>query len=279
MPRLVGGELHWQEVLKSAFWHGIAPLLYKNLKGIRETPIPKDFMDQLRKTYHGPLARNMYIYSEMDRILEAFHKNDIGAIVLKGAALAKTVYGDIGLRPMGDIDLLVKREDLPRAEKVLFGLGYTYSINNPDHYKENHYHISYIHPDRNIPVEIHWHISQKSHPFRIRNIGGRRGQLFALTIRAIHVIGSKIDSIITTLLRPAYYWLASSGIFRQWLPARIKPRVLSFNSPAGKELQLVMGQHVVGRRLAGKNQWWIKRPFRLFIDESSLPNNNTFVED
>src|SRR3989304_7122244 len=110
-------SLNWEEVLESAFWHGIAPLLYNNLKDIQESHlIPREVMAQLRTAYHGNLARNMYLYAELKRILETFSNKGVKVIVLKGAALAKTVYGDIGLRPMSDIDLLVKREDLPHAE-------------------------------------------------------------------------------------------------------------------------------------------------------------------
>ncbi|MGD8776215.1 MAG: hypothetical protein PVF76_16570 [Syntrophobacterales bacterium] len=53
--------------------------------------------------------------------------------------------------------------------------------------------------------------------------------------------------------------------------------MISFNRDAGTELQLVMGQRVIGRRLEGKTRWHIQRPFRLFVDETSLPENKTEV--
>jgi len=101
-------------------------------------------------------------------ILDTFHEKGIKVIVLKGAALAETVYGNIALRPMEDIDLLVKKEDLPNAEKTMSDLGYIFQGDeSPEWYRENHFHISYIHPERTIPVEIHWHIGRKSHPSKI----------------------------------------------------------------------------------------------------------------
>ncbi len=131
--------------------------------------IPREIMYQLRTAYQGNLARNMYLYTELKRILETFFDKGVKVIVLKGAALAKTVYGDIGLRQMSDIDLLVKREDLPHAEDIMSGLGYRFQGDMPpDWYRENHQHISYIHPEKNIPVEIHWHISRRAHLSRIR---------------------------------------------------------------------------------------------------------------
>jgi hypothetical protein len=34
-----------------------------------------------------------------------------------------------------------------------------------------------------------------------------------------------------------------------------------------------MGRRVIGRRIEGKRGWQIRRPFRLFVDETSLPEN------
>lgn len=103
--------------------------------------------------------------------------------------------------------------------------------------------------------------------WRRRIHGGLIGRLYATAIRAIHLI----EALISTLLRPAYHRLARTDIFRLWLPALVKTRILSFTRPDGTELQLVIGHCVVGRRLPGRNQWQIRRPFRLLIDEASLP--------
>ncbi|MCF6155443.1 MAG: hypothetical protein E3K36_09355 [Candidatus Brocadia sp.] len=169
---IISLSLDWEEVLNAAFWYGIAPLLYSNLKNIQESQfIPENVMDKLQMAYYSNAARNMRIYAELDRILGAFRVKGMKIIVLKGAALAKTVYGDIGLRPMSDIDLLVKKEDLSHAEKIMTELGYHFHGDMPpEWYRENDQHISYLHPEKNIPVEIHWHIARKAHPSRIRII-------------------------------------------------------------------------------------------------------------
>lgn len=99
--------------------------------------------------------------------------------------------------------------------------------------------------------------------------GGSMGQLIAGTIRTMRLI----DSIASSLLRPAYSQLAKAGHFRKFLPAQMKTRVLLLDRHAGRELQLLMGRRVIGRRLPGMRRWHIRRPFRLFVDESSLPKN------
>ncbi|HSE84410.1 MAG TPA: nucleotidyltransferase family protein [Thermodesulfobacteriota bacterium] len=169
VKELVKLPLDWEEVLESASWHGVAPLLYHNLKGLYLSfAIPQKAMGQLKKAYHENLARNMYLYNELDRILESFDAKGINIIVLKGAALAGTVYGNIALRPMNDIDLLVKEEDIAYTEKTMSELGYLFQGEKPlEWYRENHFHLAYIHPEKNVLVEIHWHIGRKSHPSQI----------------------------------------------------------------------------------------------------------------
>ena len=57
-------------------------------------------------------------------ILSAFEAEGIDTLVLKGAALAHTVYAEPGLRPMRDMDLLVRESAAVRAQQVLIESGF-----------------------------------------------------------------------------------------------------------------------------------------------------------
>jgi signal peptidase I len=97
--------------------------------------------------------------------------------------------------------------------------------------------------------------------------GGALGIIFAPILWTI----KKVNLSVSRILHPIYHWLAGSGIlieFNWFLP---KIHALSFNRPEGREFQLLMGNRVIGRRLPGKDHWQIARPFRLFVDETSLP--------
>ncbi len=97
--------------------------------------------------------------------------------------------------------------------------------------------------------------------------GGALGRIFAPILWTI----KKVNLSVSIVLHPIYHCLARSGIFikfNQFLP---KTRVLSFHRTGGTEYHLLMGNRVIGRRLLGKDQWQIARPFRLFVDETSLP--------
>jgi hypothetical protein len=98
--------------------------------------------------------------------------------------------------------------------------------------------------------------------------GGAWGRVLGPALRT----EKQLNQTISRILHPAYHLLARSGVLSAFLPLQRKTRILCFNRNGGKELQLLVGKRVIGRRLPDKNQWEISRPFRLFIDESSLPN-------
>lgn len=99
--------------------------------------------------------------------------------------------------------------------------------------------------------------------------GGLRGQLLAMVVKRIN----KIKAMMTPPLKPLYSWLCRNALIRRLLPRLLKTRVLSFDRPEGKELQLLLGSHVIGRRYPGYSRWQIKPPFRLLVDEKALHND------
>ena len=163
---LLSLRIKWDEFLNNAVSQGIAPLVYKSLKDIPEKAcVPEEVMNKLKIAYHGNVARNMYLYSELERILQVLNGKEIEVMILKGAALADAVYGDIGLRVMGDIDLLVKEECLPRVMEIMSDLNYeTQRHCKPEEwYSTNHFHLPpFIHKEKSIVVEIHWKVAQDS---------------------------------------------------------------------------------------------------------------------
>ena len=97
--------------------------------------------------------------------------------------------------------------------------------------------------------------------------GGFLGRIYASTLEA----GKRIDNVLSTILRPAYRWLTQTGIFRKLFSRWINTRVSCFKCGDGMEMQLHLGRRIIGRRFPGQDQWYIQRPFKLFIDESILP--------
>lgn len=73
------------------------------------------------------------------------------------------------------------------------------------------------------------------------------------------------------LLHGPYHWLARTQILTRILPRTMKPHTVCFSRPDGAVLQLFIGKRAIGRLDSDSRVWRIDRPFRLFIDESTLP--------
>jgi signal peptidase len=83
--------------------------------------------------------------------------------------------------------------------------------------------------------------------------------------------GKRMDMVFSTIIRPAYRWLARTGIFRKLFSRWIHIKVLRYKNGDIMEMQLQLGRRIIGRRLSGQSQWYIARPFKVFIDEATLP--------
>lgn len=100
----------WDEVVTYARGQGVAPLLYwRLLQRDRLETIPADARQQLSQAYHAVSAQNTLLFNELGRIVWAFHQAGIPVILLKGAALAVSIYPNLATRPMSDLDLLIPR--------------------------------------------------------------------------------------------------------------------------------------------------------------------------
>src|SRR5271157_4682345 len=97
----------WDVLIEESGRYGVAPLLYRRLRTFHsEIPIPANVMARLRHIYLQSAGRGMHLYHELGKVLRPLRHANIPVIVLKGAHLATIVYGNIALRPMGDVDVL-----------------------------------------------------------------------------------------------------------------------------------------------------------------------------
>jgi hypothetical protein len=108
----------------------------------------------------------------------------------------------------------------------------------------------------------------------VRVHGGLWGVAWARALAMLRTF----DRMASRALHPAYRWLARAGVFKVALPHNWRPQVLSFERPGGAEKLLVLGRRVIGQRPLGAGQWQIRRPFRLLVDETSLPEGIVVTE-
>lgn len=156
--RVLGGELPWERIVAAASGLGLAPLLYRNLgRGALRSLVPARAMTLLARGAHAAACRTAIQMESLGQILEALGRKGIEPVLLKGAALALTLYDQPALRPMQDLDLLVPAGDVSRAVEVVQSLGFS-GIRGTlsDEFYEGHHHARpMIRPGDQVIVEIH----------------------------------------------------------------------------------------------------------------------------
>jgi hypothetical protein len=170
--RTAGGEIEaaelerlssddWDALLVLAARHHATPLLYHRLdtRGLGAV-LPAGAAQRLRKAYVRSGWRNAKLHRELGRVLARLREDGVPVIVLKGAHLAQAIYRNLALRPMGDLDLLVRDDDLAHVESRLLQMGYQPSIKDSKHH-------DYWLPAQNLLIEVHRHILGQSSPFKI----------------------------------------------------------------------------------------------------------------
>jgi hypothetical protein len=104
--------------------HGVQPLLYQALVDA-EDAVPRDTMPAIERRYQGNLHKALFLSRELIRIVDRISALGIEVMPYKGLALAEQIYRDIALRQAGDIDLLIRPQDLPHIRDAVGELGYT----------------------------------------------------------------------------------------------------------------------------------------------------------
>lgn len=162
-------QIDWQEVLRLAEWYQVVGFLASHLsKPDFPVETPREIRDAAYRLAEENRVRYLFfIEPELDRILATLNREGIQVIALKGAALNRLVYRDLGLRPIGDVDLLIQEQHLSRARALFDELGYsqnTPSSEDLDKRDSYHYCPRLLSPDGSVEIELHRHLVRRSSP-------------------------------------------------------------------------------------------------------------------
>ncbi len=145
---------------------------------------PAEFIDRAKVHYLNQWAINERLIQGMENILDFFSREKIEVIFLKGPFLAERFYGQAACRVTRDIDILVKHEDIHRADRALQVQGFTRRsdllLNRESTVRFTH-HFEYAKPG--MKAELHWvlarHFSFRTDYERLwadRKVFGFRGK-------------------------------------------------------------------------------------------------------
>lgn len=155
----------WSTLLRLAASHQVRGHIYRRFKTLKFLDhLPPSVIESLQANYMAQTAHGLRLQSDMRHIARALATVDVPLIALKGIFLAPVVYGNVAVRPMSDIDIMVPRECIERVDEALLRAGFR--PQNPDGVAvdlEIKRHLGALVSPHGTAVEVHWSLT---HPDR-----------------------------------------------------------------------------------------------------------------
>jgi len=125
LRQLLRRDLDWNHLLLMAQRHRVIPSLHHHL--VRECPeaIPSKVSSSLEKLNQENTRSNLLLTGELLKLIDLLEAHGIAAVPFKGPTLALWAYGDMGRREFGDLDILVKKQDVSAVRELLVSEGFS----------------------------------------------------------------------------------------------------------------------------------------------------------
>ncbi|NOT61963.1 MAG: nucleotidyltransferase family protein [Acidobacteria bacterium] len=161
--RELAKQLRPDELTRQAIRHGMAPLLARHL----HQHGPDLLTPALRQYAQRNAVRAQLLTHTLIELLEAFRQAGITAVSLKGPSLAMMAYGALDARDYCDLDVLVRPEQLERAEQLCRERGFVRKLDMPvsdDEVRRFGYDWALMREADGVMVELHWALTVRYAP-------------------------------------------------------------------------------------------------------------------
>lgn len=144
---LSGEKIEWEELLDEAQSHNIKPIIYSAIDKKYHSEMQTELLDDFKRSVFFSGANQLNHINRAAEVLQKFNEHSIPVIALKGLVI-RELYPSPEMRTMGDVDILVKSEDLGVTKKILVDFGYSEENSTEAHlvFKKAGYPI----------IEVHW---------------------------------------------------------------------------------------------------------------------------
>jgi hypothetical protein len=130
----------------------LLPLVYRRLGA---DAFDAEVVGRLKGLYRRSWSRNQLLFKRAAEAIELLEAVGIETLVTKGASLALLFYGDVGVRPMDDVDVLVPIERTGEAISALATAGWSPDKEDPATWAQVHHSLGFAGP-REGEVDLHW---------------------------------------------------------------------------------------------------------------------------
>jgi putative nucleotidyltransferase-like protein len=146
----------WRQAVDfDAVDHGstrLLPLVYRNLG---PDSFDAEVAGRLKGLYRRSWSHNQLIFKRAAEAISLLEAAGISTLVTKGASLAILSYGDVGVRPMDDVDFLVPVDHTEDAIEVLSTAGWSPDHDDPLAWTQVHHSLGFAGRDSG-NVDLHW---------------------------------------------------------------------------------------------------------------------------
>jgi Uncharacterised nucleotidyltransferase len=136
----------------------LIPLLHPKLARFK---IAGPLRAKIEEIYGQTRLKNRVMFLDLFRVLASFQQAAIDTMVLKGGALIPQYYRDPGLRPMVDLDVLVRTQHAVRSIDLLKKMGFEPLAEKDVHFSERLVPLihgyAFYRPSTS-RVDLHWHV-------------------------------------------------------------------------------------------------------------------------
>lgn len=194
IKKLIQSDLNWDYLLKIASIHGFQPLLYWQLNRICPDEIPVEFMDTLKEFTNQNAKKNLFFMQEIIEVTKTLNNHQIESIPYKGPVLAQQVYDNLSMRQFGDLDLLVKKDDVPIVKEILISKGYIPEFDldsvQEQNYLKTQRELKFTHELKGISLELHWEFAGV-----FLNLPSNAEEIFLDDLKSLDIGGVLIQEI------------------------------------------------------------------------------------
>ena len=211
LQEILQSPIDWTSVAQLAERHRVTPLVYRRLNQIAPGVLTRPAAQPIASRSFTIAARNLQLTKELLLLLDLFKAQSIEAISFKGPLLAISAFGGLAWREFGDLDLLLRPDDLPKARAILQARGYRPEIPmdaaQEAAYLRSEHAFQYIRDEDHLIVELHWRLEDRylKFPFNARQIWDsvQTSRLFG---RAVPALNPEILFLYLCMHGSKHYW-------------------------------------------------------------------------
>jgi len=220
---VLSGGIDWRVLCWLAEDERATPIVWRRIQEVLGRRVPAG-ADLLRRRALVAEFQMAHLEHRLEQLLRAYTDRGIEVVLLKGAALATTLYGGFDQRPMGDVDLLVDPSQAEQAWRLALECGWKIGPEGSEtQLWREHHHMQPLDDASGIGVslEVHTEPFMPGSPFQLDAAAIRRRSRTAGLRSAPTRVPALHDQLLHLCLHFAWSHALTTGSWRTFRDLRV----------------------------------------------------------